>query len=406
MTDFINQSIESKEDSLTAFRQIMAQSKIDSKVNSQLSEDKEVQEYLKTFHKKPIDEDVTKYLLPGQQKALTKLVDTEALYNQFGTDYLIGVMSEYEPFDIKNWVESASKIQTTRMKKAMIVYNAKAPVIQYLLDNQIAVWAISNAGPEHPEYRFFFKPSNSFNVCIERFFHAWLFLQGIQEKNDLGRVIITDVRDVVFQENPFEWLSQHWEKDKNILVTSESLTYANEPWGRNNMEKSFGQTIYQRMADKEIYNAGVIAGRGKTFLDFLFSVYFVARGSQQTFVEGGGGPDQAAMNLVLSQEPWKIVTQFVSSESGFAAQAGTTNDPSKSELMKHLLTMPPKLFRKSNKGIGNPSDLMLKDGVLNSLGKRFAIVHQYDRVPEWNNYFNGKQEEQVISNESGIQTLF
>jgi hypothetical protein len=59
----------------------------------------------------------------------------------------------------------------------------------------------------------------------------------------------------------------------------------------------------------------------------------------------------------------------MNSEDGWAAQLGTTADPSKIEQFRpFLLEAEPK---------------MNDDKVTTSTGKIFTIVHQYDRVPEW-----------------------
>ena len=80
-------------------------------------------------------------------------------------------------------------------------------------------------------------------------------------------------------------------------------------------------------------------------------------------------PDQAALNILLSLEPYKSITRFSESEDAWACQAGTTVDPSKINKYKKYLTEPEPHF----------------DGnyVYTSEGIKFCIVHQYDRVPSW-----------------------
>jgi hypothetical protein len=72
---------------------------------------------------------------------------------------------------------------------------------------------------------------------------------------------------------------------------------------------------------------------------------------------------------MISQEPYKSVARYMTSEEGWACQLGTTADPSKLEQFKPFLL--------------EPSPIMKDGEVATSAGKAFTIVHQYDRVPEW-----------------------
>jgi hypothetical protein len=63
------------------------------------------------------------------------------------------------------------------------------------------------------------------------------------------------------------------------------------------------------------------------------------------------------------------------SESGWAAQLGTTVDPRKIEQFKPLLL--------------EPSPVMINGKVTTSKGNVFTIVHQYDRIPEWKELIEG-----------------
>ena len=59
----------------------------------------------------------------------------------------------------------------------------------------------------------------------------------------------------------------------------------------------------------------------------------------------------------------------MTSESGWAAQLGTTVDPSKKAQFGPLLLEPP--------------PVMINGEVATSKGNVFTIVHQYDRIPGW-----------------------
>ena len=67
---------------------------------------------------------------------------------------------------------------------------------------------------------------------------------------------------------------------------------------------------------------------------------------------------------------------FAKQKDGWACQAGTVADPNKME------TFRPKLLE--------PEPIYKDNIVYTSTGKPFAIVHQYDRVPEWKDYISKK----------------
>jgi hypothetical protein len=165
--------------------------------------------------------------------------------------------------------------------------------------------------------------------------------------------------------------------DKKINVACESLTYENEPWGKNNMSLSFGSLVYEWMKSRPIYNAGTISGEIGALTDLFLNIYLSCGGAPAR-VPGGGGPDQAALNILLNTEAYKSITNFAMSEDGYAAQLGTTGDPNK------IVSFRPNLLE---------SEPIMVDGVVcTSKGIPFSIVHQYDRVPEWREIIEKKYE--------------
>jgi hypothetical protein len=126
--------------------------------------------------------------------------------------------------------------------------------------------------------------------------------------------------------------------------------------------------VQEDMLDRGIFNAGVIAGKHDYIKDLALSITRMCIGSP-LYVPGGGGPDQAAYNVILSMEPWWDNLLVTGHYEGWACQCGTTVDPNKIDSFRpHLLD-------------GEP----VWDGeyALTPYGKKYAIVHQYNRVPAW-----------------------
>jgi hypothetical protein len=244
----------------------------------------------------------------------------------------------------------------------MVCYNVDYDVVSKLTERGFTVFGFKkNDELSRLEYQ-----KSDFNICLERFVHIWYFLNKLQNKDEYRYIISTDVKDVIFQTNPSEWLEKNI-GDKKINVASESIRYRDEDWGKNNLFQSFGPLIFDANQDNIIYNAGTISGEFNTAID-LFSNIFLSCGGSPKDVPGGGGPDQAALNVLLNMSPYKEITNFAPSESGYAAQLGTTG---------------PQIKEKYGDKLVEPSPIF-EDGIVKtSTGIPFSIVHQYDRVPEW-----------------------
>lgn len=275
-------------------------------------------------------------------------------------DIVIGCITNYNFDQIKYWVNSLDRSGFDGLK-IMICYNIDYDVAEELAKRNYTIFAFKR--DDENSKLIFDKPN--FNICLDRFAHIPYFLSKLQNKEQYRYVIATDVKDVVFQSNPSTWLEENI-GDKELNVASESIRYRDEAWGKNNLFISFGPLIYEQMQDNIIYNAGTISGKFQSFIDLCTNI-FLSSGGAPANVPGGGGPDQAAMNVLLNLKPYKDITNFANSEDGYAAQLGTTGDPRKIDQYKELLT---------------ESQPTWKDGeVFTSKGKLFTIVHQYDRIP-------------------------
>jgi hypothetical protein len=217
-------------------------------------------------------------------------------------------------------------------------------------------------------------PKENFNICLERFLHIWYFLKNIKDKEQYRYIIATDVGDVIFQSNPSEWLEKNL-KDKDLNISCECIQYKNEEWNKQNMYLSFGPLVYEHMQDKLVYNAGTIAGKFDSFLDLCINIFLSSGGSPMN-VPGGGGPDQAALNVLMTLNPYKNVTNFAKSKDGWAAQLEIMANPNKIAKLKDYITEPL---------------LKIKDNIVYTCDdKKYCIVHQYDVVPELSKYIREK----------------
>lgn len=284
-------------------------------------------------------------------------------------DIVIGCITGYSFDKIKPWVNSLDRSGFDGLK-IVLCYNIDFDVAEELTKRGYTIFAFER----DDENRKLVYNKENFNICLDRFAHIPFFLNRLENKDQYRYIIHTDVKDVVFQSNPSTWLEKNI-GDKEINVGSESLRYKDEPWGKQNIYLSFGPLIAEGMQENEIYNAGTISGKFQSFLDLCTNI-FLSSGGAPANVPGGGGPDQAALNVLLNLKAYKDITNFAKSEDGYAAQLGTTADPKRIEQDRQFLL--------------GPEPKMVGDEVCTSTGTPFAIVHQYDRVPEWKKIIEAK----------------
>lgn len=276
-------------------------------------------------------------------------------------DIVVGCITGYDFDKIKPWVNSLDQCGFDGVK-AMVCYNVSFETVEELVKRNYTVLAF---GKNEEEKRFEYKKEN-FSIVVERFLHMWYFLKKMS--GQYRYIITTDVKDVIFQSNPSTWLENNI-GDKEINVACESIRYKDEEWGSHNLFKSFGPLIHDHNKDNLIYNAGTISGKFDTMMDLFLNINMLCNGTNH-FIEGGGGPDQAALNVLLNMKPYKDITNFAMSEDGWAAQLGTTGYQVREKYGDKLVEKTPEFNA-------------VRDVVQTSDGTPFVLVHQYDRVPAW-----------------------
>jgi len=281
-------------------------------------------------------------------------------------DIVVGCITGYTFDKIKPWVNSLDRCGFDGVK-AMICYNVDYETTEELVKRGYTIFAFKK---NDTAGRFEYK--DNFSIVVERFYHLWYFLKSL--KGQYRNIITTDVKDVVFQTNPSLFLERVIKDGKKINVACESIRYKDEDWGDNNLLKSFGPLIHEHNRDNLIYNAGTISGDFDTMIDTFLNIYLLCNGSNP-FIEGGGGPDQAALNVLLQLEPYKSITNFAMSEDGYAAQLGTTG---------------PQIQGKYGDRVVEKTPILVDNMVCTSNGQVFSLVHQYDRVPAWKDLIEKK----------------
>ena len=277
-------------------------------------------------------------------------------------DLIIGCSTNYDWSKIKYWINSVNQ-SGFKGKKVMILMNCDIETATKVLKAGFEVISFGTDAMGNLTHQ------SPFMVHVERFLHIYNYLKD----NKFRYVITTDVKDVIFQKDPFIQLDDMLSKtDKDLVFSSESILYKNEPWGDNNLMETFGPYIHDIFKENEIYNVGVLAGRGYAMRDLALNIFLACVGKPIKIC------DQSTFNVMISMNPYLKTSLYKKSEDGWACQLGTTVDPSKIDQFKPLLL--------------EQSPIMQDDKVVTSAGKEFSIVHQYDRVPEWRKIIEAKYE--------------
>jgi hypothetical protein len=276
-------------------------------------------------------------------------------------DLIIGAFTNYEFDLLKPWINSIKESG----------FDGEIALVAINVDNH-TIEQIERAGVN------VIKATNPNNEMIHmlRFLHVYNYLDLYGE---LYRyVITTDVRDVIFQKNPSEYLQKVFgSKDKGIIAQSESIKIEHEAWNRDNIIKNFGHYFYKNVMKNDVYNVGILAGTTEYIKDLCFHLY------QMSLNRPDWVADQAAYNMLLGYKPWSDVAIKMRLSDAWAVNAHVTNKPDQMEQFgPYLLENRP----------------YMKDGIVyNSEGKPFTIVHQYDRVPEWMEFYMEKFQFSVKS---------
>jgi hypothetical protein len=265
-------------------------------------------------------------------------------------DLLIGGCTNYGIDQLKPWVLSAA-VHMPDADKVMCVGNCDAETREWLMKN---------------EFTLVDMPKLNLPVHVLRFLSIYEYLRDTHDK--YRYVLTTDVKDVFFQSNPFEWVHNNMNIPKcKLIAASEGIRYKDEAWGNENLMQTYGAYVHDQFKDNEIYNVGVVAGRSEYVKDMVFNIFTNAVNRPIPIV------DQAVYNVLIQTQPFKDVIQFVKHDGAWACQAGTTVDPSKIDSFRPNLLCKEPYFDGEYIYSYGPA---LK-------GNKYPIVHQYDRVPEW-----------------------
>ena len=262
---------------------------------------------------------------------------------------ILGCITKYKPEDIQPYVESIEGSGYTG-KKVMMVYDVPHETIDYLKSRN---WELYGGKLNQ-------------HIILQRFIDCYKLLENYKDEI----VIWTDVKDVIFQKDPTDWIEQN--KTKPILAFSECIIFKHDEWAVTNAGTSFPME-WEWLQDKTSYCAGTIVGDSEYLRDLFIDIYrwsLTSANSDQL-------SDQAAYNVLINLSQFKDIVQKVEQEQGFVTQLGTVW-VKKDHFGDKLLEPTPKLE--------------IDGKLVNQEGQSFCIVHQYDRDPKLKELITNKYQ--------------
>jgi len=272
-------------------------------------------------------------------------------------DLIIGAFNNYTDYDVlKPWVQSIKDTGFTG-DTVLFAIGTTPELVKKLIEEGVIVIPVPR--------------NDKMMIHMQRFIHIYNFLK---ENDGVYRYVVsTDVRDVIFQFDPTKFMEDSVNSMfvTGIIASSESIKIKDEEWNRENIRKNFGDYFYNEVKENEVCNVGVLAGRSELIKELCFYLY------QFSLNRADWVCDQAAYNILLGSKLWSSKTHMTRLKDAWAVNAHVTNKPDMLEKFgPYLLEERPSM---DDAGV-----------VVNSAGNPFVIVHQYDRVPEWMEYFSKK----------------
>lgn len=182
---------------------------------------------------------------------------------------------------------------------------------------------------------------------------------------DIDLFVVTDVFDVLFQSDPFHKMDLSY----NIFLGTEGIKVSQEPWNRDVINKVFPE-YSEKCLDNDIICSGVIGGKR----DSLINLYDRLFSMCENGLDGHNIKDQAALIIMVVNNEIDNLKIFEMTEGWtlHCAVGGPTQFFEGWGIKNNLL-----------KRYGGVAKL-IGDEVLTHTDLKYDIVHQFNRIPSWN----------------------
>lgn len=263
---------------------------------------------------------------------------------------LITISSGYSFEDLNNWIKTALANLDETTDIVLLIDKKDRDTFKYIHKNYERISLIPIETKE-----VFYK------IHVTRFLELATFLKP--KVNDYKYILFTDVRDVIFQSDPFVWISNNIQ-DKKIIVQTEGIKYKDYVlWGANDFIKTFGEEVFKIYENNDSYCCGVFAGESLSILNLFEDIY------SNSITKPSPTGDQAVLNYLIHQTNYKDSVLFLPYDSSFTCHLGVFAAVPKNEHIEQTFT--------------NKKPMNVDGKVYTANNELYSIVHQYDRISDW-----------------------
>lgn len=250
-------------------------------------------------------------------------------------DLILGFAVGYTPEAIAPFVESVRTDGQFDGQIVLFVEPAAQNIMHYLKSRDIETIVFDSSKSEMT------------NIVIVRIFAYFQYLLGCYNSGAIfNHILLTDVRDVIFQKPLFGIPCDEFE----FHLEHSSPTIGECPYNSVWIEQVFGKDILQTLSLNNISCAGTVCGRARGVFDYLIQMQLLALGLSDD-LRSSWGIDQALHNYVL----YKKLVHAARTKGNFVRVATLQYVP------------------------GNVLSCDAKGRVVNPNGETSEIAHQWDR---------------------------
>jgi hypothetical protein len=215
--------------------------------------------------------------------------------------------------------------------------------------HQLVIFFLSHLPITHSRRIYFLGRYTSFflSPACSRYFYYYDFMKG----RKYGSVLLADVKDVVFQDNPFlKPLSK-----LQVAIENTQLTLATEPCNERWIKIIYSESMLNEIGHENISCSGTTMGDNKSIQLYLLKM--IEETARQTnTIAGSFGFDQGIHNYLLRHNAFGEVDYNLNCKGLFLTMLSESEDK-----------------------------FIMKDGYFyNENGKLVPVIHQYNWFPKIN----------------------
>lgn len=284
-------------------------------------------------------------------------------------DIIIGAAINYNHNDLNNFVTTLRKY-----------YLGK---ILFFVSNNIDKNTISFFDKYKVSY---FKLAEASNTIFKTRYKIYL---KYLKKNKFSRIMISDTRDVIFQKNPFTN-----KKFSSLCFFSEDKSIGECTFNSSWIKNLYGKKKFNKFKHKKILCSGTTIGKYKNIINYLNKINREIEITNNTKIA-----KQLKINKSLKILIGKI-SKFILGKRIYSClnhkifkgytyvgtDQGNHNYLIYSKKIKNFKIYSNKDGYVCTLGNANVRNFKVDNRLYNSLGLKFSVVHQYDRIYKKNSY--------------------